>query len=81
LNDQNGGRRWRGAGVWDLDFWSFEFVSDFDIRISDLSLLISLSTSIAVGFRALEALIQVIADSRVAIKSKSIAIHFHLGLI
>ena len=34
-------------------------------------MLISLSTSIAVGFRALEALRQVIADGGIAIKSKS----------
>jgi len=34
---KTGGRRRCGAGVWDLDFWSFEFVSDFGIRISDLT--------------------------------------------
>jgi len=36
-NDQNGCRRRCTSGVWHFDFWSFEFVSDFDIRISDLT--------------------------------------------
>jgi len=35
-NDQNRCRRRCGIEVWNFDFWSFEFVSDFDIRISNL---------------------------------------------
>jgi len=36
-NDQNNCRCYCSTGVLDFDFWSFVFVSDFDIRISDLT--------------------------------------------
>jgi hypothetical protein len=36
-NDQNGCRRYCNTGVLDFDFRSFDIVSYFDIRISDLT--------------------------------------------
>jgi len=36
-NDQNGCRRYCNTVVLDFDFWSFDIVSYFDIRISDLT--------------------------------------------
>jgi hypothetical protein len=37
-NDQKGCRRYCNTGVLDFDFGSFDIVSYFDIRISDLTL-------------------------------------------